>query len=142
MPNLDHDPKNPTDLLDRPIRAGDYVAWGTTYDRSPAVAVCRIDKIRFIRKLPGAGRYGADKNVECEQYEAEDYQLRLEVLKTTGYVSHNDVWRPNGYIDPATGDLARYQDGSIKKVERLSDKPKLKTVHLVKNVVLLEPPRE
>lgn len=132
MPNLDHNPKNPCDLLDRPIREGDIVAWGTTYGRSPAVAVCRIDKIRYVRKV----NY---KNVECSQWEAEDYTLRLEVLKSTGSVTYNDVYEPNGWIDPATGQLARYPNGGISKFRRLSDKPKLKTIHLVKNIVKLEP---
>jgi hypothetical protein len=33
VPNLDYDPRNPSDLLGRPIKPGDIVAWGTTYGR-------------------------------------------------------------------------------------------------------------
>lgn len=128
MPNLDHDPQNPTDLLDRPIKVGDIVAWGTTWGRSPAVAVARIHKIRFIAKDNGKS-WG--KNIEVPQKMAEDYQLVLEVIKSTGSVSYPTQYHPNGYTRP---------DGSIGYFEQLSDKPKLKTIQLVKNVVKLEDP--
>jgi hypothetical protein len=79
MPNLDHDPQNPTDLLDRPIAVGDIVAWGTTYGKSPAVAVCRIEKIRFFYKPDPWG-----PTIECDQAAALDYQLVVKLIKTTG----------------------------------------------------------
>lgn len=124
MPNLEHDPKNPTDLLGRSIAEGDIVAWGTTYGRSPAIAVCRIEKIRFIRKAP-PGNWRV-VNEECRQDQAEDYQLSLAVLKSTGSVSFPEKYHPNGYIDA---------DGNTKYFEQTSDKPKLKNIKLVKNIV-------
>lgn len=84
MPNLDHDPRNPTDLLGRSIAVGDIVAWGTTWGRSAAVAVCRIEKIRFIKK---ACRETDWKNREVDQSIADDYTLLLDMIKTTGWES-------------------------------------------------------
>jgi hypothetical protein len=107
MPNLDHDPRNPTDLMDRPIKEGDIVAWGTTYGRSPAVAVCRINKIRYVKNSCAETNW---KRIEVPQDVADDYTLQLEVIKTTGYGSSG-------------------RNGTSK----------LKSVQIVKNVVLLEP---
>lgn len=136
MPNLDYDPKNPTDLLDRPIKVGDIVAWGTTFGRSAAVCVARIDDILF--KHLELGSY--DTWEKCDQHEAEKYTLRLAPLKSTGSTTIPQKYHPNGYIDPATGQLAvNARSGGISHFEQLSDKPKVKTVHLVKNVVKLEP---
>lgn len=121
MPNLDHNPKNPSDLLGRPIHEGDIVGWGTLYGRSPGLAVCVIEKIRFIRKAP-PGNWRV-VNEECTQAQAEDYQLRLRPLKSTGHVS---------YIDQATGK-------SVWSIPSGADpkqfKAKTVTVKLVKNVV-------
>lgn len=135
MPNLGYDPKNPTDLLDRPIAVDDIVAWGTTYGRSPAVCVARIAAINFSRERPGSYR----EYEPCTQAEADKYTLRLEPLKSTGSTTIPQRYHPNGYIDPETGLQARRADGGLSHFEKLSDKPKLKTVHLVKNVVKLEP---
>lgn len=85
MPNLDHDPRNPTDLLDRPIAVGDIVAWGTTYGRSAALAVCRIEKIRFVKNPCAETGW---KRREVPQHEADDYTLLLDVIKTTGSKSY------------------------------------------------------
>lgn len=124
MPNLDHDPKNPTDLLDRPIAAGDIVAWGTTYGRSPAIAVCRIERIRFIRKKYGE-RWG--DNEECTQDQAEDYQLVLKPIKSTGYVTDSE-YVPGGF----------FENGEQKFFRSVP--PKNKTIKLVKNVVKIGQP--
>jgi hypothetical protein len=124
MPNLDHDPQNPTDLLGRPIDVGDIVAWGTTYGRSAALAVCVIEKIRFIRKEIGRVY---DKNIECDQSIAEDYQLVLRPIKSTG----GTTW-----IKPDGEEYREYRDGPVMPP---GTKAKPKTVHLVKNVVKLEP---
>lgn len=134
MPNLDYDPQNPTDLLDRPIKEGDLVAWGTTYGRSPAVCVARIHKISFRAKDPT----GRKSSIEVPQQFAEKYTLQLQPLKSTGMTSMPTKYHPRGFIDPETGELARHPNGGTKYFETLSDKPKLKTVHLVKNVVKLE----
>lgn len=119
MPNLDHDAQNPTDLMDRPIAEGDIVAWGTTYGRSPALCVARIHKIRFIQR----GKHGIH-NIEVEQALADDYQLILEPIKSTGSVTNSTFRR-----DPVDG---RWKSFPLEK-------PKLKTIHLVKNIVKLEP---
>lgn len=129
MPNLGYDPKNPTDLLDRPIAVGDIVAWGTTYGRSAAVCVAEIVDIVFSRKRPDS----YDTFDKCARADAEKYTLRLQPLKSTGSTSIPQRYHPGGsYID-ASGTL---RSGYF---EALSDKPKVKTVHLVKNVVKLEP---
>jgi hypothetical protein len=126
MPNLDHDPQNPTDLMGRPIKPGDVVAWGTTYGRSAALAVCVIEKIRFITKENGES-WG--KNIEVEQWQATDYQLILRPIKSTGSVDDKE-YVPDGFVDPDTGETRYF---------RKRDKAKTKTVQLVKNVVKLEP---
>ena len=126
MPNLNYDPQNPTDLLDRPIAEGDVVAWGTTYGRSAALAVCVIEKIRFYRTV-NSGAYST-KRVTCPQGAAEGYTLRLRPIKSTGRVT-DEEYVPGGIIDPETGE---------RKFFRKLDKAKSKTVLLVKNVVKLE----
>ena len=86
MPNLDHDPQNPTDLMGRPIAPGDTVVWGTTYGRSAAVAVCRIEKIRFVKNPCEETGW---KRREVAQQDADDYTLLLDVIKTTGSKSYS-----------------------------------------------------
>lgn len=135
MPNLDYDPKNPCDLLDRPVAVGDIVAWGTTYGRSPAVCVAQIEDIVFARLKPGA----YSDYERCEQKDAEKYTLRLLPLKSTGSTSIPTRYHPNGYNDPYTGQPVLLADGRPSHFEPLSDKPKVKTVHLVRNIVKLEP---
>lgn len=118
MPNLGYDPKNPTDLLDRPIAVGDIVAWGTTYGRSPAVCVARIDDIVFAFQPQPYGDW-----IKCSQAQAQKYTLRLKPLKSTGSVTTQEfVKTPSGWeYVPIPGGA------------------KVKTVHLVKNIVKLEP---
>lgn len=132
---IGYDPQNPTDLLDRPIAEGDIVAWGTNYGRSPAVCVARIEKISFRADDPS----GRKSSIEVPRQFATRYTLQLQPLKSTGGTSIPQRYHPNGYTDPQTGMLARNANGTISHFEALSDKPKLKTVHLVKNVVKLEP---
>lgn len=124
MPNLQHDPQNPTDLLDRPIAVGDIVAWGTTYGRSPALCVGRLEKIRFVTRH-GKG-YGPAQ--ECPQAQAEDYTLRVRPIKSTGLVSATDKLGDNSW--PSAQDILADPDRYEIKV---------KTIKLVKNIVKLEP---
>lgn len=123
MPNLDHDPQNPTDLLDRPIAAGDIVAWGTVWGKSPALCVAKIERIRFIRK---DNSYG--KAIEVEQAMATDYQLVLRPIKSTGDVTWVDKTGQDKYVrqSDVDADPTRYE-------------AKTKTIQHVKNVVLLQP---
>jgi hypothetical protein len=125
MPYLDHDPQNPTDLLGRPIAVGDVVAWGTTWGRSPALAVCVIEKIRFIAKENGES-WG--KNIEVDQWLATDYQLMLRPIKSTGDM---------GYVMPNGDHYYEHKHGPDP--EAVGAKAKTKNVQLVKNVVKLEP---
>jgi len=120
MPNLSYDPQNPSDLMDRPIAEGDIVAWGTTYGRSPAVCVARVERIRYFMKNPN----GYGKNIDCLRHQADGYQLVLEPIKSTGSVTNSAFKK-----DPLTG----------KWTHVPLSKPKTKTIHLVKNVVKLEP---
>lgn len=124
MPNLQHDPQNPTDLLDQPIAAGDVVAWGTVYGRSPAICVARIEKIRFITKHGKS--YGS--NVECAQHLAEDYQLVLRPIKSTGDVTWIDSLGEKSWVlqSDVDADPDRYT-------------AKTKTIHHVKNIVKIDP---
>jgi hypothetical protein len=124
MPNLDHDPQNPTDLLGRPLAAGDIVAWGTTWGRSAALCVAEVEKIRFIAKDPGSW---SGHNVEVPQHLAEDYQLILRPIKSTGSVT---------LIKPDGEEYLEYRDGPTPPP---GTKGKAKNVKLVKNVVKLEP---
>lgn len=124
MPNIDYDPRNPTDLLGRPIAPGDMVAWGTTYGRSPAVCVAQIERINFTQKVPG--EYG--KYVKCDRSVADRYTLTLQPLKSTGHVNDTE-YVSGGFID---------ENGNTSYFRRMA-KPKLKTVQIVKNVVKLEP---
>lgn len=127
MPNLDHDPQNPTDLMDRPIAVGDIVAWGTTYGRSAAIAVCEIEKIRFVQDACAANGW---KRREVPQHLADDYTLILRPIKSTGRVSHSYTYHPNGFVDA---------DGYTHYYEYDKSKAKPKSVQLVKNIVKLEP---
>lgn len=134
MPNLDHDPQNPTDLLGRPIAEGDVVAWGTTHGRSAALCVAVIDKIRFIQTACLGNGW---KNREVPQSMADDYTLRLRPLKSTGSVSTIDK-RP-GAPRPSGSTSTRWILD-----EDIADEPdryevKTKSVQLVKNIVKLEP---
>lgn len=116
MPNLSHDPKNPSDLLGRPIKAGDVVVWATQFGRSPAIAVCVIDRIRFTR--PSTGGNWRVVNEECEQWQAEDYQLYMHQIKSTSYSGQADT-DFNGHW-------------------KISPDARPNRVQLVKNVVKLE----
>lgn len=126
MPNLDldYDPKNPSDLLGRPITEGDVVAWGTTWGQSAALCIAVIDKIKFTKEVP-SGAYST-KRKECPPHEAEKYTLRLRPLKTTGDVT---------WVNKLTGETRwSIHDG---------DNPdnyvaKVKIVQHVKNVVKLD----
>lgn len=139
MPNLDYDPRNPSDLLDRPIKPGDIVAWGTTYGRSAALCVGRIERFNFSclkpeyqgrrnSPYPGTG-YGAYCYEKCEQKDADRYTITLEPIKTTGDIT---------WIKQEDGkDYRDYRDGPESN---WTLKAKLKTFIHVKNVVLLEAP--
>jgi len=142
VPNLDYDPRNPSDLLGRPIAPGDIVAWGTTYGRSAALNVARIARINFSCLKPeyasqGRGRNGlassasydsADMYEPCPQAVADRYTLTLETIKTTGDVT---------WIKEEDGkDYREYRDGPESG---WTLRAKLKTTKHVKNVVLLEP---
>lgn len=128
MPNLDHDPKNPTDLLGRPIKVDDIVAWGITRGTSGAgICVARIDKIRFIRPAP-PGNWRV-VNVECPQHLAEDYTLRVQPLVSTGHITYKHKFGGK--------DEWRYNDAVKANPNEYETKPV--TVKLVKNIVLLEP---
>lgn len=125
MPNLQADPQNPTDLLGRPIKVGDVVGWGTTYGKSAALCIATIEKIRFIRA-------GYGKNKEVPQAQADGYQLQLRPIQTTGGVSrvHKDTGAGEYLIGPPYG---RHPDYDIPHMWVF----KTKTIHHVKNVVLL-----
>lgn len=128
MPNLEHDPQNPTDLLDRPIAPGDIVAWGTTYGKSAALCIARIVRIRFIKTSCRETNY---TNVEVDQIHADDYQLVLEPLKSTGRVTWIDSQDP-------TRSSWSIRDEEVKRnPSRYGTKKK--TIQHVKNVCLLEP---
>lgn len=93
MPNLNYDPKNPSDLLGRPIAEGDMVAWAHTYGRSPAMGVMRIKRINFTCEVDCATGYGK-KRVACDQRDADKYTLRLVPVKSTGWVTGEpSSWR-------------------------------------------------
>ena len=125
MPNLEHDPQNPSDLLGHPIAEGDIVAWGTTYGRSPALCVARIEKIRFIRK---SGRWnGYNGNKEVPQAQADDYTLRLRPIKSTGRVTfvRKDSGAPwyvhrDGPFDPEYGEAKAVTAKLVKNIVRLN----------------------
>jgi len=117
MPNLDYDPHNPADLLDRPLAVNDIIAWATMRHRSPAICVARIDQIKYQKKAPP----GYDKvNVGCVRQDAEFYELVIEPIKSTGRVT-TENWR--------------WSEGEF--VVTKLDRPKLKVIKLVKNVVKL-----
>ena len=136
MPNLDYDPRNPSDLLGNPIAPGDTIAWGTTYGRSAALCVGRIERINFSCLKPEyskSGRRGpsfyadpADHYEPCEQRFADRYTITIEVIKTTGDVT---------WIKQEDGQEYReYRDGPESN---WTLKAKLKTFQHVKNVVKL-----
>lgn len=125
MPNLDYDPQNPTDLLGQPIAEGDYVAWGSTWGRSPALCVAVIEKIRFTREDPRPGRYG---KIEVPQDQAESYTLRLRPIRTTGWATWIDT----------TGEKLWVRDDDEVLLDPDRYEAKSKTVQLVKNVVKLD----
>jgi hypothetical protein len=124
VPNLQHDPQNPSDLLGQPIAVGDVVAWGTVWGRSPALCVARIEKIRFVTK--NGDKF--DKNVECSQQAAEDYQLVLRPIKSTGDVTWIDSLGEKSWVrqEDVDANPDRYE-------------AKTKTIHHVKNIVKLDP---
>lgn len=79
------DPKNPTDILGRPIAEGDVVAWAVTQGRSAELAICVIEKINFTRKNLAGGAQWRNTYIKCEQWQADRYTLRLRPLERTGY---------------------------------------------------------
>jgi hypothetical protein len=117
MPNLEHDPQNPTDLLGRPIHEGNIVAWGTTFGKSAALCIAVIEQIRFTREDPTSSW---KPPIVCEQKDATDYKLRLVPIKSTGWTTETE-WDP------------------VEKKHVPLPKPKSKLITHVKNVVLLEP---
>jgi hypothetical protein len=119
MPNLEYDPQNPSDIFDRPIKVGDIVAWGTTWGRSPALCVARIERINFTREE-------GYKNVKCDQAMAERYTLTLRPIVTTGDIT---------WIKEDGETHHEYRDGPADPAKVHA---KLKTVQVVKNVCLLE----
>lgn len=131
MPNLEKDPRNPTDLLGQPIADGDIVAWGTNFNQSAAICVAVIEKIQFTRpKVPGSSYSGNEK---CERHQAEDYYLRLRPLHGTNSVTWiyaptgQDEWRVRR--DPVVPDRRDAPEQYIAKTV---------TVKLVKNVIKLD----
>lgn len=122
MPNLDYDPKNPSDIFDRPIKVGDVVAWGTTWGRSPALCIARIEDIVFTQT------HGYGNNVKCERHEADRYTLRLRPIHSTGDVT---------WLKEDGSQWYEYREPDYPR-DKLTSKPK--TVQVVKNVCLLELP--
>lgn len=134
MPNLNHDAQHPSDILGRPIAEGDIVAWGTNYGRSAALSISKITKIRFTKRENS-------KNKEVPQFMAEDYQLYLQPIKTTGGSpdmknKHSGAtasqwtverWVKEGELD-WQGNLVTADDWEYKSVR----------VSLVKNIIKLE----
>lgn len=136
MPNLDYDPRNPSDLLGRRVKPGDLVAWGTTYGRSAALCVGRIERFNFTRLKPeyktrslsnsGYDGYSADCYEPADQATADRYTITLEPIKSTGSTT---------FLKDDGEEYHEYRDGSP---ERLNLHAKLKTFSHVKNIVLLE----
>ena len=125
MPNLGYDPKNPSDLLGRPVAVGDVVAWGTTAGKSAALCIAQIAKIRFTREVK-TGTYPTRRK-ECPQSEAEAYTLSLRALKSTGYVTR---------VNKLTGE-ERW--GSLREGDNPAEfETKLKSIQHVKNIVKLD----
>jgi hypothetical protein len=138
MPNLNYDPHAPvTDLLGFPIAEGDYVAWGTNWGRSAALCVAKIDRIRFYREKPGS--YG--RTEDCEQHEAEGYQLLLEPVHSTGdvtWVYEDDPKESVPWSDNI--DHERHEWGrKPRTASRRAVRGKVKRIQHVKNVVKLDP---
>lgn len=128
MPNLQHDPQNPCDLLGHSIAVGDVVAWATTFGRSPAMSVSKITKIRFIKKVGG-------KNKEVPQFAAEDYQLYLQPIKTTG-MSHDMQNKRSRAVVNHWVYRSWIKDGQIQAGNDEWE-PKSSMIQLVKNIVKL-----
>jgi hypothetical protein len=124
--SLDYDPKNPTDLMGRPIAVGDIVVRGGS---SAVIMVAEIVRIRFLWQPPGTY-----KNAECAQHLAESYQLYLRCIKTAGAmpsVQHR-----------ATGETYySLKDALSLNPSDTKDDYEYRTIRLllVKNVVKLEP---
>jgi hypothetical protein len=78
------DPSNPTDILDRPIAAGDYVAFPTMSGRSARLTVGQITKINYNREIKIPGRYGTQK-APCAPQVAEWYTVQIQPMVTTSY---------------------------------------------------------
>lgn len=125
IPNLDYDPNMPTDLLGRRIHEGDIVAWGTTYGKSPALCVAKIEKIRYRRK-----NLTRDAMIDTVRGAADEYQLILRPIVSTGDITWYDLQNDRAIT---------YW---LKEEERLKDpyryEAKTKIIKHVKNVVKLE----
>lgn len=121
MPNLNYDPKNPTDLEGTPIQEGDKIAWGCTYGRSPALCIGIIEKINFTTRYGGHG-----KSYPCAQHEAERYTIRIRPLISTGNITWLDKTGQDRYVrqSDVDADPGRYE-------------AKTTTILVVKNVVKL-----
>ncbi len=89
------DPNNPTDLFDRPIDVGDYIAWPTQSGSSAAtITVGRIVRINFTKpriKYRHDGEpyeaYG-EYSKACPP-DAKRYTVTAQPIKYTGY--YNDT---------------------------------------------------
>ena|SRR5688572_12969551 len=78
-----NDPKNPTDLLGRPIAVGDLVAAAVMSYKASSMLVGKIEKINFKRRDP-TQKYGRSF-IPCPQQQAEKYTLVIEVFQTSAY---------------------------------------------------------
>lgn len=83
------------------------------------MCIAKIERIRFFYRDGLAG-----KNVECPQDIAEDYQLVLRPMKSTGDIT---------WIKPDGSEYRSWRDGEMPP----GTEAKLKTIQHVKNVVLL-----
>lgn len=71
----------PVDILGRPIKIGDIIAWGHSVGRSSSgLTIGRIEKINFSWK-PDMLR----RAVRCDQLRATQYTISIDVIETTGY---------------------------------------------------------
>lgn len=86
------DPTNPTDILDRPIQAGDYVAYPAMAGRSARMTVGQITSINF--KIPKMGvRYDGTPYETSEfvnaptglEHTAKKYTVSIQPIVSTSY---------------------------------------------------------
>ena len=121
MPMDRKDPQHPTDILDRPIKEGDFVIYPISLGRTPGLAIGPIIEIVFKK-------YDNDKykDVKCAQNEAEKYSLRIKSYKRAGFETTN--WEPM-----TKGDW----NGPVEPKEQ-----KASTILNVENVFLTEPVKD